>query len=278
VKRKKGLIIKRILFWVVTLLVLVGILFPLLWIYLTAFKSSNDIFAGTLQRQLIFTPTLENFKRLFVQFPFFRSMGNSLIISISSTALVMLIALPAAYSFARWNTGGGHILFNTIASRMFPGAVAAIPFFLVYRALHLLDTHIGLILLFMYFNVSFATFLLYGFFRDVPVELEQAALIDGYGRFAVFRKVVLPLVLPGIATTSVFCLIWSWNEFLFSFLFSRNVAKTITVLISSFWGSIEVQYGTMAAGAAISILPTLIAAWFMQRYIIRGLTFGAVKG
>jgi multiple sugar transport system permease protein len=276
--KSKGIIIKRILFWVVTSLVLAGILFPLLWIYLTAFKSSNDIFAGTLQRQLIFTPTMENFKRLFVQFPFFRSMGNSLIISISSTVLVMIIALPAAYSFARWNTGGGHILFNTIASRMFPGAVAAIPFFLIYRALHLLDTHIGLILLFMYFNVSFATFLLYGFFRDVPVELEQAAMIDGYGRFAIFRKIVLPLVLPGIATTSVFCLIWSWNEFLYSFLFTRNVAKTITVLISSFWGSIEVQYGTMAAGAAISILPTLIAAWFMQRYIIRGLTFGAVKG
>ena len=161
---------------------------------------------------------------------------------------------------------------------MFPGVVAAIPFFLVYRALNLLDTHIGLILLFMYFNVSFATFLLYGFFRDVPVELEQAAMIDGYGRFAIFRKVVLPLVLPGIATTSVFCIIWSWNEFLFSFLFSRNVALPITVLISSFWGSIDVQYGTMAASAAISILPTLIAAWFMQRYIIRGLTFGAVKG
>lgn len=276
--KSKGIVVKRILFWVVTLLVLAGILFPLLWIYLTAFKSSNDIFAGTLQRQLIFTPTLENFKRLFVQFPFFRSMGNSLIISITSTVLVMVIALPAAYSFARWNTGGGHILFNTIASRMFPGAVAAIPFFLIYRALHLLDTHIGLILLFMYFNVSFATFLLYGFFRDVPVELEQAAMIDGYGRFAIFRKIVLPLVLPGIATTSVFCLIWSWNEFLYSFLFTRNAAKTITVLISSFWGSIEVQYGTMAAGAAISILPTLIAAWFMQRYIIRGLTFGAVKG
>jgi multiple sugar transport system permease protein len=281
VKNKKsnaGLIIKRILFWVITSLVLLGVLFPLVWIYLTAFKSSTDIFAGSLSRQLIFTPTLENFQRMFAQFPFFRSLGNSLIISISSTVLVMLIALPAAYSFARWNTGGGHILFNTIASRMFPGVVAAIPFFIVFRAVGLLDTHIGLILLFMYFNVSFATFLLYGFFRDVPVELEQAAMIDGYGRFAVFRKVVLPLVLPGIATTSVFCLIWSWNEFLFSFLFSRNVAKTVTVLISSFWGSIEVQYGTMAVGAALSILPTLIAAWFMQRYIIRGLTFGAVKG
>ena len=144
--------------------------------------------------------------------------------------------------------------------------------------MNLLDTHIGLILLFMYFNVSFATFLMYGFMRDVPVELEQAAMIDGYGRFNIFRKIVLPLVLPGIATTAIFCLIWSWNEFLFSFLFTRNVARPMTVLISSFWGSIEVQYGIMAAGAAIGVLPTLIAAWFMQKYIVRGLTFGAVKG
>lgn len=276
--KNKGITLKRVGFWIVTLIVLLGVLGPLLWIYLTAFKSALDIFAGTLERQLVFTPTLENFQRLFNQFPFFKALGNTLIISISSTVLVMIIALPAGYSFARWNTGGGHLLFTTITTRMFPGVVAAIPFFIVFRNIGLLDTHIGLILLFMYFNVSFATFLLYGFFRDVPIELEQAALIDGYGRFAVFRKVVLPLVLPGIATTSVFCLIWSWNEFLYSFLFTRNAAKTITVLISSFWGSIEVQYGTMAAGAAISILPTLIAAWFMQRYIIRGLTFGAVKG
>jgi multiple sugar transport system permease protein len=276
--KSNGVTFKRVLFWIITILVLIGVLGPLVWIYLTAFKSSTDIFAGTLSRQLIFKPTLENFIRLFDQFPFFKALGNSLILSISSTVLVMVVALPAAYSFARWNTGGGHILFNTIASRMFPGVVAAIPFFLVYRAVNLLDTHIGLILLFMYFNVSFATFLLYGFFRDVPVELEQAAMIDGYGRFAIFRKVVLPLILPGIATTSVFCIIWSWNEFLFSFLFSRSVAVPITVLISSFWGSIDVQYGTMAASAAISILPTLVAAWFMQRYIIRGLTFGAVKG
>lgn len=276
--KNKGITLKRVGFWIVTLIVLLGVLGPLLWIYLTAFKSASDIFAGTLERQLVFTPTLENFQRLFDQFPFFKALGNTLIISIGSTVLVMIIALPAGYSFARWNTGGGHLLFTTITTRMFPGAVAAIPFFIVFRNIGLLDTHIGLILLFMYFNVSFATFLLYGFFRDVPIELEQAALIDGYGRFAVFRKVVLPLVLPGIATTSVFCLIWSWNEFLYSFLFTRNAAKTITVLISSFWGSIEVQYGTMAVGAAISILPTLIAAWFMQRYIIRGLTFGAVKG
>jgi len=269
---------KNVFFWIATVFILIVVLGPLIWIYLTAFKSADDIMTGQLIKQIVFTPTLENFKRLFTAFPFFQSLLNTLIISIGSTALVLIIALPAAYSFARWNTGGGHLLFTTISTRMFPGVVAALPFFILFQRLGLLDKHIGLILLHMYFNVSFATFLLYGFFRDVPVELEQAAMIDGYGRFNIFRKIVLPLVLPGIATTAAFCLIWSWNEFLFSFLFTRNVARPLTVLISSFWGSIEVQYGPMAAGAAIGVLPTLIAAWFMQRYIIRGLTFGAVKG
>jgi len=269
---------KNVFFWIATVFILIVVLGPLIWIYLTAFKSADDIMTGQLIKQIVFTPTLENFRRLFTAFPFFQSLLNTLIISIGSTALVLIIALPAAYSFARWNTGGGHLLFTTISTRMFPGVVAALPFFILFQRLGLLDKHIGLILLHMYFNVSFATFLLYGFFRDVPVELEQAAMIDGYGRFNIFRKIVLPLVLPGIATTAAFCLIWSWNEFLFSFLFTRNVARPLTVLISSFWGSIEVQYGPMAAGAAIGVLPTLIAAWFMQRYIIRGLTFGAVKG
>ncbi len=274
----KKFILKRTIFWILTIIIILVVIGPLIWIYLTAFKSPNDIFTSELSRQFIFTPTLDNFKRLFTQFAFFGSLLNTIIISVASTIIVMIIAVPAAYSFSRWNTGGGHILFVTISTRMFPAVVAALPFFILFRNLGLLDTHIGLILLYMYFNVSFATFLLYGFFRDVPIELEQAALIDGYGRFNIFRKVVLPLVLPGIVTTSVFCLIWSWNEFLYAFLFTRSSAKTMTVLISSFWGSIEIQYGPMAAGAAIGVLPTLIAAWFMQRYIVRGLTFGAVKG
>lgn len=275
---KKKITNEEIGFWIVTIIVLIVVLGPLLWIYLTAFKSASDIFSGSLSKQILFTPTLENFKRLFTEYPFFASLFNTIIISVVSTILVMVISLPAAYSFARWDTGGGHLLFVTISTRMFPGVVAALPFFLLFRNIGLLDTHIGLILLHMYFNVSFATFLLYGFFKDVPVELEQAALIDGYGRIDILRRIVFPLVLPGIAITSAFCMIWSWNEFLFAFLFTRDIARPMTVLISSFWGSIEVQYGTMAAGVAIAILPILVVAWVMQRYIIRGLTFGAVKG
>lgn len=270
--------IRKVLFWLVTVIVLLIVIGPLLWIYLTAFKSAGDIFTTELKSLIVFAPTLDNFERMFTDYPFWFNLGNTAIVSVVSTIFVMIVSMLAAYSFVRWNTGGGHLLFITISTRMFPGVVAAIPFFIVFRTLGLLDTHAGLILLYIYFNTSFATFLLYGFFREVPEELEQAAMIDGYGRVEIFRRVVFPLILPGLAVTSVFCLIWSWNEFFYAFLFTRLTARTVNVLISSFWGSIEVQYGPMAAGAAIAILPTLVAAWFMQRYIIRGLTFGAVKG
>jgi multiple sugar transport system permease protein len=270
--------IKRALFWITTLVVLAIVIGPLLWIYLTAFKSPGDIFTTELKKLILFTPTLDNFKRLITDYPYWFNLGNTAIVSVVSTIFVMVVSLPAAYSFARWNTGGGHLLFVTISTRMFPGVVAAIPFFIIFRSLGLLDTHAGVILLYIYFNTSFATFLLYGFFREVPAELEYAAMIDGYGRMEIFRKIVFPLILPGLAVTTVFCLIWSWNEFFYAFLFTRLTARTVNVLISSFWGSIEVQYGPMAAGAGIAILPTLVAAWLMQRYIIRGLTFGAVKG
>ena len=190
----------------------------------------------------------------------------------------MLIALPAAYSFARFNTGYGHLLFITISTRMFPAAVAAIPFFFAFKALGLLDTHLGLTMLYFYFNVSFAVFLLFGFFREIPVELEQAAAIDGYGQLAILQKIVFPLIKPGAAITAIFCLVFSWNEFLFAFLFTRTEVKTTTIGLSTFWSAVEMAWGPMAGWTALAILPTLTAAWFMQRYIIHGLTFGAVKG
>lgn len=270
--------IRKILFWAATILILLFITLPLAWIYLTAFKSNADIFDPSLRKFVIFTPTLDNFRSLFADYPFWKNFLNTIIISVGSTILTMLISLPAAYSFARWNTGGGDLLYFTISTRMFPPAVAAIPHFMVFKTVGLIDTHLGLIILNTFFNVSFATFLLYGYFNDIPAELEQAAMVDGYNRTEVFRKIVFPLIKPGLAVTAMFCLIWSWNEFFFAFLFSRNIAKPVNVLLSQFWGGLQVQYGLMTAGAAITILPTLIMVWFMQRYIIRGLTFGAVKG
>ena len=266
---------RRVCFWLAVALMVFIFIFPVVWIYVTALKSPADIFADN---PFIFTPTLENFNYLINVRPSLTELVNSWIMSIVSTIFVMAVSLPAAYSFARFKTGNGHILFITISTRMFPGVVAAIPFFLLFRELRLLDTHLGLILLYVYFNMSFATFLLYGFFREIPESLEKAAMLDGYGRLSVLRWIVFPLIKPGIAITTMFCLIWSWNEFLFAFLFTRRLARTISVDQSTFWGSIEIQWGPMAALMCIAVLPTLLAAWIMQKHVIRGLTFGAVKG
>lgn len=266
---------KRAFFWATIIIIVITFLFPIFWVYVTSFKAPDDIFKPD---KVLFTPTLYNYKFIVDVRPSLFQLWNSAIESVISTFFVMLISLPAAYSFARFNTGKGHLLFVTISTRMFPGVVAALPFFLVFRDLGLLDTHTGIILLYIYFNMSFATFLLYGFFKEIPLEVEKAAMVDGYDRITILRKVVFPLIKPGAAITTVFCLIWSWNEFFFAFLFTRRIAIPVSVGLSTFWGALQVQWGPMAALMSIAIIPTLAAAWFMQRYIIRGLTFGAVKG
>ncbi|MCB2191280.1 MAG: carbohydrate ABC transporter permease [Deltaproteobacteria bacterium] len=267
--------LKRLLFGICIAVLLFTFVFPIFYVYVTSFKGPDDIFAAD---KILFSPTLFNYKFIMETRPSLDQLWNSAILAVCSTFVVMLIALPAAYSFARFNTGKGHLLFVTISTRMFPGVVAALPFFLVYRDIGLLDTHLGIILLYIYFNMSFATFLLYGFFKEIPVQLEYAAMVDGYDRIAIFRKIIFPLIKPGAAITAVFCLIWAWNEFFFAFLFTRRVAVPVSVGLSNFWGALQVQWGPMAALMGLAILPTLAAAWFMQRYIVRGLTFGAVKG
>ena len=264
----------RVLFWVAVGIVLFIFVFPILWIYIASLKPSDEFVLG----KIAFSPTLGNYYELFFKTAFFMEIRNTAIIAIISTVLVMVVAIPAAYSFARFNTGSGHLLFVTISTRMFPGVVAAIPFFFAYKELGLLDTHFGLILLFFYFNLSFATFLLFGFYREIPAELEQAAMVDGYGRLEIFWKIVFPLVRTGVAVTTLFCLVWSWNEFLYAFLFTRTIARTVSVGISAFWGSMDVAWGPMAAAMALAIIPTLLTAWFIQRYMVYGMTFGAVKG
>jgi len=257
--------IKKTLFWIAVGIVLLAVVFPIAWVYVTSFKLFKSYAelesapAGTVTSNFSFY----NYYQLLFQTPFLREIRNSFVTSIVSTIFVMIISLPAAYSFARFNTGEGHLLFFTISTRMFPGIIAAIPYFFIFKRWGLLDTHLALILL-------------YGFFREIPEELEHAAMVDGYGRLIIFRKIILPLIAPGLVVTTMFCIVWAWNEFLYALLFTRTNARTVTMGLSAFWGSSDIQWGTMAAGMGMAILPTLIIAWFMQRF--RGLTFGAVKG
>ena len=226
--------IKSIAFWLATFVILLVFVLPLLWMYITSIKANADIYSTDISKILIFSPTLDNYYYLFFKTGFLKELRNTLIVAVSSTALVMAVSLPAAYSFSRFNTGYGHLLFITISTRMFPGAVAAIPFFFAFKTLGLLDTTFGLTMLYLYFNMSFAIFLLYGFFREIPVELEHAAMIDGHSQFAIFRKVVFPVIKPGAAITAIFCLVFSWNEFLFAFLFTRTAARTVNIGLVNF--------------------------------------------
>jgi multiple sugar transport system permease protein len=269
---------RRVFFGLGIAILLIVVIFPLLWIFLTSFKSHADIYALGLVKLFTFAPTVENFERLFFTTTFFLEIRNTVIVAVTSTALVMAVSLPAGYSFARWNTGGGMPLFITISTRMFPPAVAGIAYFFTFKTLGLLDTHLGLTLLFLYFNMSFATFLLFGFFREIPREVEDAAMVDGYSRMEVFRKIIFPLIKPGAAVTAIFSLVWAWNEFFFASLFTRITTRVVSVSLPIWISAAKVDWGPMMAAVGLSLLPTLLAAWFMQRYIIRGLTFGAVKG
>ncbi len=257
-------------------IILIWTVFPIVWMILTSFKPEMDI--QTMPPKYVFLPTLENYLSAFVNQGFLTYVINSLVITISSTLIVMVVGVPAAYSFARFSPGGGQIIFYILSTKMMPAIAIVIPYFIIFTTIHLMDTQVGMIIVYTMFNIPIGIWLMHGFFKDVPEELEDAARIDGYSRINVFRRVVLPLVAPGLAVTAVFCMMYAWNEFLFAFVLTRTQAATIPVGISGFWNMEGVNWGPLSAAAVISVVPMLLFALALQKYLIRGLTFGAVKG
>lgn len=265
---------------------LIIFLFPIYWMIATSFKASEDIL--TRPPRFFFTPTLENYIYAFNEANFGLYIRNTLIISVISTALVIVLGTLASYSFARYNPGAGHLMFFILTTRMMPAIAVIIPYFLIFReigetpvgrALWLgLDRPGALVVSYTMFNLPFAIWLMHSFFQDIPREVEDSARLDGYTRLQVLWQVVLPLAAPGIAVTAIFCLLFSWNEFLFAFLLTRDAAATITVGVSGFWTQRGILWGPLSAAAVVCVLPTMLFALFLQRYIVRGLTFGAVRG
>jgi multiple sugar transport system permease protein len=265
---------------------LVFFMFPIYWMITTSFKAPPDIL--TRPPKWVFEPTLSNYVYAFEEANFALFIKNTLIVSLTSTTLVIVLGCLASYSFARYNPGAGHLMFFILTTRMMPAIAVIIPFFVIFKAIG--NTAIGealflgldkqgtLVVCYTVFNLPFAIWLLHSFFQDIPVELEDSARLDGYSRLQVLRRVVLPLAAPGIAVTAIFCLFFSWNEFLFAFLLSRDVARTITVGVAGFWTQRGILWGPLSAAATVCVLPMLIFALILQRYIVRGLTFGAVRG
>lgn len=284
--RHKTSIPKEIVRYAAILGVLTFFFFPIFWMLLTSIKPDAAIMVSP--PQFFFEPTLENYRHAVVDKNFLFFVKNTLIISVISTAIVIVVGSLAAYSFARFNTGDGHILFFILSTKMMPAIAVILPYFLIFRDmgrtdigkfLHLgLDQHGALIVSYVMFNLPFAIWLLVSFFQDIPCELEHSARMDGLSRMQVLRKVTLPLAAPGIAVTTVFTLIFSWNEYLFASILTRKAASTVTVGVESFFTLQGILWGPVAAAATISVAPMLIFVLMMQRYMVRGLTFGAVRG
>jgi multiple sugar transport system permease protein len=262
---------------ILLVLVTLAFVFPVYWTLSLSVKPRELMFV--VPPKWVFAPTWEHFATIFGDSDYLRNIMNSVILATSSTLLVVLIGTPAAYSLARLHPRrkDDQMMF-VLGSRMAPPIALAIPFFLIYQKLGLLETHLGLIIIYMFFNLSFYVWLLAVFCRDIPADLEGAGFADGYGPTYVFFRVMVPLMLPSIIATAVLVFIFAWNEFLFALILGGSTAETLPVAISRFITPSGVQFGPLAALALIAVLPVAILVFALHKYIVRGLSMGAVKG
>jgi multiple sugar transport system permease protein len=205
-------------------------------------------------------------------------LRNSLIIAGLSTIASIILAVFSAYAFSRYNVKGkGDLLFFILSTRMLPAVVVTVPLFLMYTQLKLHDTHLGMIILYTVFNLSLAVWLMKGFFDEIPREYGEAALVDGYTRMQAFFKIVLPQAVTGIAATTVFCLIFAWNEYAFALMLTSEKARTAPPSIATMLGIGGIEWTAIAAGSLGFLIPVVIVTFALRNYLLRGVTFGAVR-
>jgi multiple sugar transport system permease protein len=249
---------------------------PFLWLLQMSFKTNAQIF--TFPPELFFAPTLENYAALW-ETDFRRSFINSLVVSTAATVLPMLLGVPAAYALSRWQArAAGSISLWILASRMAPPIAFTIPYFLAYRHLGLIDTWAGLVLIYLTFNLSLVIWMMRPFFDQLPQALEEAAWIDGATTAQGFFRIVLPLAAPGLAATAILCFLFAWNDFFFALILTRTEAMTAPVAVVNFMNYEGWEWGRIAAGGAMVMLPVLVFSLLVRKYLVHGLTGGAVKG
>lgn len=249
---------------------------PYLWMVLISLKPRVDIFEPG---KWLFLPTLENYRAIIKDAGIGDYFLNSVIITAVSTLFSLIVGSFAAYGFARFNwKSRENTAFMVLSQRMLPAMAVVIPYFLMAMAAGLLDTRVILIICYLLFNIPFTILMMRGFFEDIPIEIEEAGKIDGCGGLQVLKELILPLSLPGLTATAIFCLINSWNEFVFANFLTSIHAKTVPTSVMLFLSVSGTKWGEMAATGVLSSLPVILFGIIVQKYMIRGLTFGAVKG
>jgi multiple sugar transport system permease protein len=222
-------------------------------------------------------PTLENYSIIFKDHPFPRFFGNSFIIASASTLICLVLGAPAAFSYSRFRTGGDALRVSMLATQMLPAITLVIPFFLIFKAIGLYNTRMGLVVTYITFNIPFVVWILIGFFEGVPRELEESAMVDGCSRFSAFLRIIVPISLPGMLSAGVFCFVLSWNEFLFALILTGMKSKTLPVAVSSLVTQQGTQIGAVSAATMLIILPMVMLYFGLRNFLIKGMVAGAIK-
>ncbi len=267
----------RIALWMlryaVILAVLIFFLTPFAWMVLSSFKSQIDIISP--EHLFNFKPTLANYANVFEVENFLVYARNSFVVAALSTLFSLMLGLPAAYGIARFKVGWMGLILLT--ARIVPGITFLIPWYIIFSRLGMTNTYWALILSHMLVGLPFIAWIMIPFFENLPVELEESARIDGASLFTAFIRVVLPLAMPGIVASAIIAFIFSWNNFMFSVVLAGNDTKTLPIAIFNFISYGSIDWGGLMAAAVVITVPVLIIALFVQRYIVSGLTAGAVK-
>jgi len=273
---------KRILGWVAfyafILFTWVPIFFVFYWMVATSLKTflQNASIPPLFLPYVHFEPTLENWSLIFGESQFWQTAWNSLVVAAGCTALSLVVGIPCAFGVAKWRYK--RLAASLLLLRIAPGVVFLVPWFILFTKLHLVDTYPALILTHSIVSLPLATWLMIGFFEDLPPDLEEAARIDGCSIYGHFWRIALPLVKPGIITATILSFIASWNNFLFSLILAQNRTRTLPIILISYMSFEATEWGKLAAASTLVTLPVILLTLFVQRHIVKGLAVGAVKG
>lgn len=250
-------------------------LFPLVWMIICSFKSDAQMY-NTVFR---FTPTLENYKAVLIGTDYFKAFFQNLVVSGGAVLLTVLVGVPAAYGLARYDfKKKENVAFQILSFKFAPEIMVILPIFLIFQKIGLYDTYFGLIWVYQLITMPLLIWVVRGYFEDISVEVEQAAQLDGYKWYEVFLKTLLPLIKPGLVASGLLAFIFAWNSFTFPLVLSGFNIQTITITSLRYIASDTVHYGQVAVASTIAVLPEIIACLFIQKHLVRGLSFGAVKG
>ena len=284
--RKRNILFQKVVVNILILACFTFLLFPVFWVTSMSFKSHDDIL--TWPPKFIFKPTLDNFKNITtavrtysvgaVSSDFLKGFVNSLIVTTSALVLSLLTGIPAAYALGRFRfKGRNDIAFTFLSFRFAPELLVIIPIYLIFQRIGLYDTYFGLIWVYQLITMPMVIWILMSYFEDVSIELEQASRVDGFSLLRTFWRIILPLAKPGIAAASLLAFIYAWNNFIFALILGSSKVQPVTVSALKFITAEKLRYGDIAAACIIAAIPILILSLYAQRYMVRGLSLGAVK-